>query len=209
MTYAPSRLPNALMRLILLAVFLSSTPTAATAGCADSFTIGDTSYTVPDKWCAHRLDSAQIADQTKLARLLDKFTFEDYRIYVLPETKAAFEQMAVKAKQDSVILTVDSGYRSASFQRRIIETRLNEGGDIRSVLQMVAPPGYSQHETGLALDLVPSEAAFASTNKYRWLQEHAKEFGFVESYPENNPDSLDWESWHWLYVDSLRTNVGE
>lgn len=175
-------------------------------GCADSedcvetFSIGDSSYVVPPKWCGHKLDSSEIADKSKLVQLDSSLTFEDYRIYLMPLARDAFEQMATRAKKDSVYLIVDSGFRSSGFQSRIIQRRLEVGEKIEQIVNMVAPPGYSQHETGLAVDLVPSEARFYHTVEYKWLKENGEHFGFIESYPENNPDSLDWESWHWLFI---------
>jgi D-alanyl-D-alanine carboxypeptidase len=108
--------------------------------------------------------------------------------------------MATAAHEDSVELIADSGWRSLSFQRQIIRKRMAAGDSFEEVLNSVAPPGYSEHHTGRALDLCPSEARFAFTETYRWLSEHGAEFGFHETLPKNPRAPLTWESWHWTYV---------
>ncbi len=168
--------------------------------CDDSLTINDTTYQVPEFWHPHKLDSTEIAKPENLVRLPDELTFEDFRIYVLPETRDAFVSMATEAAKDSVSLRVDSGFRSPAFQRRVIKRRLSEGGEFAKIIKMVAPPGYSQHHTGRAIDLVPSEALFVKTDAYRWLTENADRFGFTESYPKDNADSVFWEPYHWYYA---------
>jgi len=120
-------------------------------------------------------------------------------IYVLAETGTAFVKMAAAAEKDGLLLIVDSGYRSASYQTEIIKRRLADGEEPETILSFVAPPGYSEHETGRAVDLVPSDASFAETPAYRWMKANAAGFGFYESYPESTADSIPWEPSHWLY----------
>lgn len=184
----------------LLSVLFLLFPGPAPAGdCAETVTIGGNDYAVPAHWCGKRLDSTRIAVDTELVRLPDEFTYEDYRIYLRPDARDAFVSMARAAKGDSVQLLTDSGYRSLKFQERIILERLRGGQTIEHILSMVAPPGYSEHHTGRAVDLVPSEALFAGTAGFTWLAEHAAGFGFRQTFPESATDSLHWESWHWYY----------
>ena len=183
---------------LILSLVMFTVPAWA-GDCGEVITIDSIEYPVPDRWCGKKLDSTQIADPEMLVCLAEELTYEDYRIYVRPEVKAAFSRMAAVAKKDSIDLIIDSGYRSASFQERIIIQRLEAGKSVQEILTMVAPPGYSEHETGRAVDLVPSEALFASSRTYRWLKENASHFGFRESYPESAADSISWEPWHWYY----------
>lgn len=170
------------------------------ATSCDSVLVDSTWYMLPTQWCGWKLDSADIVDGRTLVRLPDSLTYEGYRIYVTRETHEAFVKMATAASRDSIELITDSGFRSPGFQMRIIKRRLKEGQEPRRVFREVAPPGYSQHHTGRALDLVPSEARFAHTETYQWLQEHAAEFGFEQSYPDDPESPFPWESWHWMYV---------
>ncbi len=66
----------------------------------------------------------------------------------------------------------------------------------------VAPPGYSEHHTGLALDFCSQSLEFANTQEYQWLLDNAANFGFIQSYPEFNTTQkgCSYEPWHWLYI---------
>jgi D-alanyl-D-alanine carboxypeptidase len=189
------------VRQLLLVFFplVSMLTSAGQTECVDSFLVDSTYYSVPELWCGLAVDSAMAADPASLVRIPEEYCYESYRIYVTPETRDAFVRMAQAATADSVNLIADSGYRSARFQERIFRRRLKEGESIEEILIKVAPPGYSEHQTGRAFDLVPSEAVFAHSEAYAWLIQHAAEFGFYETYPQNDSTSYPWEAWHWLY----------
>ncbi len=198
---------NFLQALLLLLCVACITPISVSEekDCHEIIEIDSVEYILPERWCGKKLDSLDIADPEKLTRLPDSLTFEDYRIYVLPETRDALLVMSSEARKDSVYLIVDSGFRSVDFQKRIIKNRLEAGEDYQKVINFVAPPGYSQHHSGLAVDFVPSEAQFAKSNVYLWLKSNAAEFGFYESYPEDSTGYIPWESWHWIFKsDSLK-----
>lgn len=171
-----------------------------TYACDETVIIDSVEYHVTELWCGRALDSTAIAKPEQLVQLPQELTYEDYRIYVLPVTREAFVNMAAAALEDSVELIADSGWRSLSFQRRIIRNRMAAGDSFDKVLNSVAPPGYSEHHTGRALDLCPSEARFAFTETYIWLVAHAAEFGFYETLPKDPHAPLTWESWHWTYL---------
>ncbi len=187
-------------KIISLIIFcLLIAVTVAAEGCVETIVIDSVEYNVTERWAGKKIDSAQIAEPEKLVRLPDSLTFEDYKIYVRTETKAAFVEMADAAQKDSIYLIVDSGYRSGSFQNRIIKRRMAEGTTFEEVIRFVAPPGYSEHETGYAVDLVPSEARFAHTKIYLWLIENGSNYGFYETIPEDTTGETYWESWHWTF----------
>jgi len=186
----------------ILFLFLTScdeTDSTEQASQLGMVVIDSVEYKIPDNWEGMKTDTLLIADPEKLVQLPQENTFEDYRIYLNRETRDAFVAMAEAAIKDSVILIVDSGYRSANFQKRIIKRRMEKGESFERVMRFVAPPGYSQHETGRAVDLVPSEVRFAKTKIYEWLQENAGKFGFAETYPEDIIPKSRWEPWHWYY----------
>lgn len=72
----------------------------------------------------------------------------------------------------------------------------------------VAPPGYSEHATGYALDFAvrPStgcpdvEGCMAASPQARWLLANAPRFGFELSFPGGNRQQVKWEPWHWRWV---------
>ena len=106
--------------------------------------------------------------------------------------------MAKAAKKDSIYLTVDSGFRSIRYQKKIIAKYLGKGISFGSIMNSVAPPGYSEHMLGTALDFVPSDRSFDKTDSYKWLNENAWLFGFKQTYT-NSINSLN-EPWHWNYI---------
>ena len=82
--------------------------------------------------------------------------------------------------QDGVPMALVSAYRSVARQQEIIEAKLARGDSIASILVSVAPPGYSEHHTGRAVDIGTSEEdaleeEFETTPAFRWLQTHAGE----------------------------------
>ena len=181
----------------MISVFFGLLFLAAT--CDETVTIDSVEYIVPQQWCGQCLDSIMIADPHTLVRLPDEYCFEDYRIYLTRGARDALVEMAQAAARDSIRILVDSGYRSASFQARIIKRRMAEDESFARVVRFVAPPGYSQHETGRAVDMVPSEALFVNTDTYAWLKEYATQYGFEESYPKDSLSNLRAEPWHWYW----------
>ena len=68
-----------------------------------------------------------------------------------------------------------------------------------------ARPGYSEHQTGLAVDVKAGSCAldcFGKSSQYTWLREHALEFGFIQRYPAGLTSIMGYiaEPWHWRYV---------
>lgn len=74
--------------------------------------------------------------------------------------------------------------------------------------RFVAPPSYSEHATGYALDFAVRpegncpdvDPCIAETAAGRWLLAHAPEYGFELSFPNGNPQGVTWEPWHWRWV---------
>jgi len=165
----------------------------------ETIVIDSVEYKIPTNWQGKKIDKALVADPKKLVQLPQENTFEDYRISLKKSARDAFVKMADAAKKDSVFLIVDSGYRSANYQKKIIKRRLDKGDSFEKIMKFVAPPGYSEHETGLAVDLVPSEIEFAKSKAYAWLKNNASKFGFVESLPVSVIPKSRWEPWHWYY----------
>lgn len=119
----------------------------------------------------------------------------------------AWVQMRSAASNAGVDLQLVSAYRSMAYQSNLLRKKLDEGQDMRRILRVSAPPGYSEHHSGRAIDLTsqgckPLEEDFARTKAYDWLKSNARFFGFRESYPRNNRHQIAWEPWHWYYFKS-------
>ncbi len=187
-------------RIVLsVLVLLGITPWARAGDCRETVIIDSVEYRVNEIWCGKKIDSADLAGKDRLVLIPAEYCFEDYHIYVDIAARDAFVKMAETADSDSIKLIVDSGYRSASYQARIIIEHMKEGQKFADITRYVAPPGYSDHETGRAVDIVPSDPSFARTDAYRWLVENAGKFGFEENFPKDTAGLSPWEPWHWIY----------
>jgi D-alanyl-D-alanine carboxypeptidase len=187
------------MALIALVSPASFSNESHQINCEETFEIGGKEYPVSERWCGKKLDKLQLADAKKLVKLPWDISFDSSKIYVTKETKQALLKMADAARKSGVELLIDSGFRSIWYQKLIIQRRLEKGEQFEKLITFVAPPGYSEHHTGRAVDFVPSEARFVYTDAYKWLKEHAAEFGFYETWPEDTTGKIPWESWHWVF----------
>jgi len=121
-----------------------------------------------------------------------------------PEAAAAWEAMSAAALADGVSLRIVSAFRDVERQTGIVRAKLARGLPLQDILCVSAPPGYSEHHSGEALDLTtggvaPLEPEFENTAAFRWLSHNAGKFGFVLSYPANNPQGYAYEPWHWRF----------
>ena len=127
----------------------------------------------------------------------------------------AFLSMQKAAAADGVTVWMQSGYRSVSYQTKLYERKTqyyrDKGYDEATAKEKAAaivnPPGYSEHNCGLAADLNSPEhtgldEGFENTAAFRWLCEHAAEYGFILRYPQGAEDATEitYEPWHWRYV---------
>lgn len=124
--------------------------------------------------------------------------------YLVSQAAAAWRSMKAAASGDGIDLVVASAFRSIARQALIIERKLDAGLDIASILEVSAPPGYSEHHTGRAVDIVTPgmlvlEPEFESTAAFAWLSENANGFGFYLSYPADNRCGYRYEPWHWCF----------
>ncbi len=116
----------------------------------------------------------------------------------------AFKEMQTAAKKDGIDLKVVSGYRSSKYQIQVFRSKFNgkypTEEQMKMRLKYSAPSGFSEHHTGLAIDICETEECFKDTEEYKWLLKHANEYGFEMSFPENNEQGLGFEPWHWRFV---------
>ena len=127
----------------------------------------------------------------------------------------AFLSMQKAAAADGVTVWMQSGYRSVKYQTSLYEKKtqyyLNKGYDNAAAKEKAAavvnPPGYSEHNCGLAADLNSPEhtgldEGFENTAAFHWLCAHAGDYGFILRYPKDAEDKTEiiYEPWHWRYV---------
>ncbi len=154
---------------------------------------------------ADMLDARELLLQVEAYVLEIAETDENGREYLLtPEATKAWHAMKHAAQDDGIILLMVSAFRSVQRQTEIIQAKLDQGGSIEAILSVCAPPGYSEHHTGRAIDITTPDApeleiSFETSSAFAWLSQHAAHFGFVMSYPQDNRCGFQYEPWHWCY----------
>lgn len=126
---------------------------------------------------------------------------------LIPSAGEAWRRLKAAALADGITLLIVSAFRSIDRQAEIVRRKLETGISTNDVLAICAPPGFSEHHTGRAIDLStpgskPLEAEFEQTAAYAWLQKNAGEFGYRLSYPVGNPWGYQYEPWHWCFHDA-------
>lgn len=122
-----------------------------------------------------------------------------------PPAADAWRAMKSAASAEGVILRVFSAFRSIAHQAQIIRSKLEKGLSLQDILRVNAPPGYSEHHTGRAIDVTTDgmrslEQEFEHTDAFRWLSENAPRFGYSLSFPRNNRYGYMYEPWHWCFT---------
>jgi D-alanyl-D-alanine carboxypeptidase len=123
-----------------------------------------------------------------------------------PETIKAFQRMKRDAEADDVRLHVIWAYRSPVLQKDQYEEAERKYGRGKGI-RWLAPPGYSEHQTGWVLDLgdlndpeADDNPLFERTAAFRWLKVNAIRYDFELSFPPGNWQGVGYEPWHWRYV---------
>jgi zinc D-Ala-D-Ala carboxypeptidase len=119
-----------------------------------------------------------------------------------------FQQMQAAAEAEGIILVPISAFRTTQEQEQLffaVKEQRAENATKRA--EVSAPPGYSEHHTGYAIDIgdgnTPAtnlEPTFAETAAFRWLKENAPKYSFEMSFPPNNEQGVSYEPWHWRFV---------
>jgi len=140
----------------------------------------------------------------------------DGRIRLRPAAAEKFQAMVADARASGVNLVPLSGYRTVQEQEYLFfEIKAQRNQDASKRAEVSAPPGYSEHHTGYAIDIgdarVPAtnlSVSFENTAGFQWLEQNAARYGFELSFPRDNPQGISYEPWHWRFVgniDSLET----
>jgi zinc D-Ala-D-Ala carboxypeptidase len=113
--------------------------------------------------------------------------------------------LARAALAGGIVIDIVSAFRTIDRQAEIVRAKMEKGLSLESILCVSAPPGYSEHHSGRAIDVTtdgvrPLEQEFEHTRAYRWLSANAHRFGFVLSFPPNNRYGYAYEPWHWCFA---------
>ena len=125
---------------------------------------------------------------------------------MVPDAAAAFRAMADAAKADGISLRSVSAYRSYETQTGLYNRYVSIDGKANAE-RYSARPGYSEHQTGLAPDIVAARYKILDeeqedTAEQKWLMENSWKYGFILRYPTDQTDvtGIVYEPWHYRYV---------
>ena len=140
----------------------------------------------------------------------EKLVLVEPHIEVHIDMRDSLLNMKKEAKKDGIYLVFLSGYRSVNLQKDIfysLKSKRNQDATERA--RVSAPPGYSEHSTGFAIDIGDAtqretdfETEFENTDAFIWLKKNAAKFHFKLSFNKNNK-YIDYEPWHWRYEGSI------
>lgn len=163
------------------------------------------------EWNLLLVNSENTIDQTFKPELADV-----QNGYQMDKRAAEYAKRMIKdAKAQGVDLLVCSGYRSYESQNRNFNNyaaNLQQAGyskdeAVKETSRLIAYPGSSEHQTGLALDIVTPtyqglNDGYADTAAAKWLYNNAADYGFILRYPKDKEDitKISFEPWHYRYV---------
>ena len=140
----------------------------------------------------------------------EKLVLIEPNIEVHIDMRDSLLKMSDEAKKDGIYLVFLSGYRSINLQNEIfysLKSFRNQEAAERA--RVSAPPGYSEHSTGFAIDIGDAtqretdfETEFENTDAFKWLIKNAAKFHFKLSFTKDN-QYIDYEPWHWRYEGSI------
>lgn len=130
------------------------------------------------------------------------------------EVYQQFIEMFNAAKEDGKKIIISSGYRTYEDQKETYNNYVDRYGT-KKADTLAARPGFSEHETGLTLDITTGTATkdtFEDTLEFKWLEENSYKYGFILRYPKDKEDitGYAYEPWHYRYVGvEIATKIHE
>ena len=117
--------------------------------------------------------------------------------------KAAFLKLIAQMQEEGYAISDNySGFRSYATQAQLYQSYVNQEGQAAAD-RYSARPGYSEHQTGLAFDVIGTDGQLVEdSNAAQWLLEHASDYGFVVRYPRGKESITGYmhEEWHLRYI---------
>lgn len=125
-------------------------------------------------------------------------------IYLVAEARDNFYKLVDKAKEEGLTIRAISAYRGYTYQKRLYDKYVEADG-VNKADTYSARPGFSDHQTGLAIDVdntISSFENFTNTKEYQWMLDNSYKYGFILRYPSGKESitTYQFESWHYRYV---------
>lgn len=116
------------------------------------------------------------------------------------KAKHFFEKMAKEALKENIVLKNISAYRSYDYQKKLYNNYKNN--NLKNIDMISAKAGFSEHQTGLALDINNDIINFKNTKEYKWLLNNSFKYGFILRYPKGKEyiTGYNFEPWHFRFV---------
>ncbi len=136
-----------------------------------------------------------------LMKIKEEYAVDDEQ-YLTKVAVEAFEKMAKDAAKEGFSILANSAYRSYQDQQEVYDVYKDLYGQ-KYVDNYVALAGYSEHQTGLALDVSSANnKVFADSKEYNWMLENSYKYGFIMRYPKDKEKitGYKYEAWHYRYV---------
>ncbi len=105
------------------------------------------------------------------------------------------------ARKEGLTLRIVSSYRTFAYQDNLFKSYVRNYGNAYAE-KYSAHPRYSEHHTGLAIDINSVYTTFENSREYKWLKANAHKFGFIERYKKGQEyiTGYSYEPWHYRYV---------
>ena len=145
--------------------------------------------------------------------LVDSKSKYNDNILIKKKVYYMFNSMKAEANKHGYNIDIMSGYRTYDYQEKLYNKLILEKG-FNYAFRYIAPPGASEHQTGLAIDICVYrdnkcyiEHEITNFEEIVWLHKNAHRFGFILRYPDGKEDitGYNYEPWHFRYVGKIAT----
>lgn len=137
---------------------------------------------------------SDVVNLFKHNELVKGYGLLDNDTYLSEDIARKFSDMIAAAEKEGVSnFFITSGFRDFDEQRVLYQ----EKGSAYAL-----PPGYSEHNLGLSLDVGTTQMKMAEAPEGEWIEKNAWKYGFILRYPEDKADvtGIEYEPWHIRYV---------
>lgn len=190
-----------------------------------SLGMSGTAEEADNSWAMFLVNEQNPLDREYSENIELSVVYESWRTYSMDSRTAGYiMQMIEDAREDGIELIVMSAYRSFDRQEEDVNNTIRENmvtlGMNRdeaeaAALKTAQRPGYSEHNAGIAVDILSDEYTymdddgFKNTKAYAWLQENAADYGFILRYPEDGFAStgMSFEPWHYRFVGQYYARI--
>ena len=137
-----------------------------------------------------------------LESISTEYAYENKKL--IHEAKVAFEKLSMDAKILGFKIIAVSAYRDYDYQYKLYNYYVDTKG-LEYADKCSARPGHSEHQTGLAVDVMGSNLdynIFEDSIEFNWMQKNAYKYGFILRYPKGKEHitGFKYEPWHYRYV---------